>query len=98
MAFGAENVKPAYIGYARAKLDIRSAACHIRRDRDIAARASVPACMLLAGFGDDRRFPRVLLGVQNLVLDAVLSRKGLRKRLAFFNADCTDKNGTARGS
>src|SRR5690606_14506792 len=47
-----------------AQLDVRTAAGHVRGDRDTA---------LAAGLGDDRRLPLLVLGVEHLVLDAALA-------------------------
>ena len=74
VALGADDVKAADLRDALAKLDVRSAARHVRRDRDRAA---------LAGERDNLGLARVVLRVQHLVRDVrdlEHARQHLRRR------------------
>ena len=62
MPFGADHVQAAELGDAVAELDVGAAAGHVGRDRHAAP---------LAGLRHDLGLDLVVLGVQDLVLDAL---------------------------
>ena len=65
-----------------AEHDIRTTACHVRRDGDSAE---------LTCLSDDLRFLLVVFGVQNVVLDAALSKKA-GQVLALFDGYSADQH------
>ena len=67
MALRADDEEAAEFRHALTELDIRTAACHVRRDRHGA---------LLAGARDDLCFLLVELGVEHVVRDAILPEDG----------------------
>src|SRR5439155_16622571 len=85
VALGAEDVEPAELAHALAELDVDAAAGHVRRDRHGAG---------LAGVLDDLGLARVLLRVQDVVLDA-LTCEQLRQVLRGLDRDRADEDGLA---
>ena len=74
VTLGADYVEAAHLGDARPELDVRAAACHVRRDRDAPA---------LARERHDLRLAGVVLRVQHLVRDVrnlEHAREDLRRR------------------
>ena len=67
MALRADDEEAAELRHALTELDIRTAACHVRRDRH---------GTLLAGARDDLCFLLVELGVEHAVRDAILPEDG----------------------
>ena len=74
-----------HVGHIAAQHDVGAAACHVGGDGHSA---------LLAGLRNDLRLALMLLGVQNIMLDAALFQQ-LGQRLALFNADRADQHGLA---
>ena len=72
------------LGADGTELDVRSATGHVRRDHDGAEFTRV---------GDDVGFALVLLGVEDLVLDAVLALEHVLELLGLLHACGPDKNG-----
>src|SRR4029079_1469905 len=79
---GAEHVEAAQVDDAVAELDVDAAAGHVRRDRD---RADLPGVL------DDLRLARVLLRVQDVVLDPG-ARQPLRQMLGGLDRDRADED------
>ena len=82
VALGAEDVEAAELEHAVAELDVDAAAGHVRRDRDRAALARVL---------DDLRLARVLLRVEDVVLDP-LPRQQLGEVLGRLDRDRADED------
>src|SRR5262249_44846364 len=80
-----EHIEPAELEHAVAELDVDAAARHVRRDRHGAD---------LARILDDLGLARVLLRVQDVVLDA-LPREQLREVLRRLDRDRADEHGLA---
>ena len=78
------------------QLDVGAAAGHVGGDRDVADGLAVRVLVLLPGLGDDLRLALVLLGVEHLVLDAVLALEQLREHLALLDAGRADEHRPAR--
>ena len=83
VALGAEHVQAAELDDALAELDVDAAAGHVRRDRDRADLARVL---------DDLRLARVLLRVQDVVLDPG-ARQQLGQVLGGLDRDRADEDG-----
>src|SRR5581483_3154661 len=82
---GAEHVEAAELAHAVAELDVDAAAGHVRRDRHGAG---------LAGVLDDLGLARVLLRVEDVVLDP-LAREQLRQVLGGLDRERADEDGLA---
>ena len=76
-----------HVGHVAAQHNIGTTAGHVGGDGHGA---------LLTGLGDDLGFALVLLGVQHIMLDALLLQQ-LGESLALFDTDGADQNGLALG-
>src|SRR6185312_2086438 len=81
-----QDVEPAELAYALAELDVDAAARHVGCDRDRAR---------LARVHDDLRLTRMLLRVQDVVLDA-LPLEQLAQVLGGLDGDRADEDGLTR--
>jgi hypothetical protein len=95
VALGADHVQPARLVRLGRELDVGAAASHVRRDRHVADDLVMRVLMLLPGDGDDLRLALVVLGVEHLVLDAVLALEHLREHLALLDAGRADEHRAA---
>ncbi len=98
MPFSADHVQSPDFGHTRAKYNIRASACHICCDCYIASHSAVPAFVLLAGFGNNGCFSFVVLGIEDLVFEAVSFLKSRRKCLVFLYADRPHQQRPAGGA
>ena len=89
--FGAEYVQSTGFSYAWAEYNVRAPACHICCDCYVASHSAVPAFVLLAGFGNNRCFAFVVLGIEELMFEPEFFRKSSRKCLVLFYAGCAHK-------
>jgi hypothetical protein len=96
VTLGAHDVQAAGVVDLTAQTDVGAATSHVGRDRHVADGAAAVVLMLLTGVGHDVRFALVLLGVEHLVIQAMLLGQPLAEGLAFLDAGGAHEHGSTR--